>query len=83
MYTAPRTRTEGIISDIWSEILGVDSVGIHDSFFYLGGDTLKVARVISRLRSMFQVEVSFDTFFKCPTIAEISPLIEVMLMHRS
>jgi alpha-ketoglutarate-dependent taurine dioxygenase len=47
-YAAPRTAPEKTLADIWSQILGVERVGIHDNFFELGGDSIRSIQIISR-----------------------------------
>ncbi|WP_279582733.1 phosphopantetheine-binding protein [Fodinicola feengrottensis] len=55
-YEPPRTDTERTLCDLWSQVLGVQKVGIADDFFDLGGNSLAVARLISRVRAAFGVE---------------------------
>ena len=57
-YVAPRTPTEEVLARIWCEVLNLKQVGIHDNFFELGGHSLLATRVISRVRNIFQVEIS-------------------------
>ncbi|NOR69055.1 MAG: amino acid adenylation domain-containing protein, partial [Methylomarinum sp.] len=49
-YLAPRTDTEEILVDIWSQLLGIKQIGIHDNFFELGGDSILSIQVVSRAR---------------------------------
>ena len=49
-YIAPRTPTEQRIADIWARVLGVERIGINDSFFDLGGHSLLAMQLISRIR---------------------------------
>ena len=74
-FVAPRSATEELLAEIWSEILGVEKIGIHDNFFDLGGHSLRVIQVVSRIRQTFDLEISVHHFFKNPTI---SKLIEVI-----
>ncbi|HBZ82358.1 non-ribosomal peptide synthase/polyketide synthase [Brevibacillus parabrevis] len=67
-YTEPRNQAEELIASIWSQVLGVEKVGIHDNFFELGGHSLLATRVISRLREVFGVEQSVRSIFEHPTI---------------
>src|SRR5207248_9532332 len=53
---APRTPVEETLAGIWSEVLGVEPIGIEDNFFQLGGDSLLATQVISRLRRAFGVQ---------------------------
>jgi amino acid adenylation domain-containing protein len=72
----PRTPTEERVAEIWASLLGVDAVGIHDSFFDLGGHSLLAARVVSRLREPFGVEVPFSVLFSHSTVAALAAWIE-------
>jgi hypothetical protein len=68
-FVAPRTPVEAWLVEIWSEVLGMQGVGVHDSFFELGGHSLLVTQVLARVRAAFQVEVSITGFFAEPTVA--------------
>ncbi len=50
-YTAPKNELEAQLCTIFSEVLGVERVGTQDSFFELGGDSIKAIRIVSKLRS--------------------------------
>ncbi|HKY09307.1 MAG TPA: AMP-binding protein, partial [Candidatus Binatia bacterium] len=71
-FLAPRNQVEEVLADIWSKVLGVDRVGRSDSFFDLGGDSLRAMQVISRVRDVFGTEVPYATFFDAPTVAELA-----------
>ena len=71
-YVAPRTDIELTLSQIWSEVLGVDRVGIHDNFFELGGHSLLATRVISALRQHFEIELPLRSLFESPTVAGLA-----------
>ncbi|HEY2738142.1 MAG TPA: condensation domain-containing protein, partial [Thermoanaerobaculia bacterium] len=75
-FVAPRTPVEEILASIWSEVLGVERVGVHDSFFDLGGHSLLATRVISQLRGAFQVELGLHELFEEPTIAGLASRVE-------
>ncbi|MED1960753.1 condensation domain-containing protein, partial [Brevibacillus formosus] len=68
-YMEPRNQVEELIANIWSQVLGVEKVGIHDNFFELGGHSLLATRVISRLREAFGIEQTVRSIFEHPTIA--------------
>ncbi|MFB7958176.1 amino acid adenylation domain-containing protein [Streptomyces sp. NPDC056045] len=70
-YTAPRTDTERTLAAIWSEILGIDTIGIHDNFFELGGDSIVSIQMIARAKK-FGVHLTPRLIFKNQTIAEIA-----------
>lgn len=73
-YIAPQTPTEKIIAGIWSEILGVERVGIQDNFFELGGHSLLATQLISKLHSKFSTKfsLSLQDLFEAPTISSIA-----------
>jgi amino acid adenylation domain-containing protein len=71
-YEAPRTTSEQLLVDIWVEVLGVEKIGVHDNFFELGGHSLLVAKVISRVLDLFQVELPVRVLFEAPTVAELN-----------
>ncbi len=69
---APRTRLESDLAELWKELLEVDSLGIHDELFDLGGNSLVAIRMLSRLRQAFQVEISLRELFEHSTIATLA-----------
>lgn len=71
-FTAPRIPIEEQLAGIWSQVLGIERVSINDDFFQLGGDSILVTQVISRVRESLGVELSFLDFFETPTLAEIA-----------
>jgi acyl carrier protein len=71
------TPTETVLVDMWKKILWVPDVGLHDSFVDLGGHSLSATRCINRIRLLFHVDVSLDSFFVEPgDIATIAELID-------
>jgi len=80
-FAAPQTDLEHLLAGIWTEVLGVQRVGIHDNFFELGGHSLMVTKLISRVRDGIQVELPMASVFESPTIAELALLIEDILIR--
>jgi acyl carrier protein len=73
---APRTETEKALAAIWSELLNVQHLGIDDDFFDLGGQSLVAMRAVSRIRDVFEVEVSLRNLFERPTVAGLAEVID-------
>ncbi|WP_415940392.1 condensation domain-containing protein, partial [Streptomyces sp. 039-1] len=71
-FVAPRTTAEHIVTTVWSEVLGVDTIGVHDNFFELGGHSLLATQVTSRLRRQLGVDVPVRTIFTSPTPATLA-----------
>ncbi len=74
-YVAPRTPVEEALAEIWAHVLEVDRVGIHDSFFELGGDSILSIRLIARARQK-GIEFSARQLFEQPTIVRLAPLVK-------
>ncbi|MFG1681418.1 amino acid adenylation domain-containing protein [Nonomuraea sp. NPDC049269] len=71
----PRTDVERILADVWSEVLGIEHVGVTDDFFALGGDSILNMKVVSRARSRGVRLTAKDVFVK-QTIAELAAAAE-------
>ena len=83
-HTAPHTKTEVDIARLWSEMLGVAQVGIHDRFDELGGDSLSFALMIVRLGKALQVDLPVRMDDEMLTIAGLAKLVDAMTTaHRA
>ncbi|MFD2171047.1 amino acid adenylation domain-containing protein [Tumebacillus lipolyticus] len=71
MHVEPRTDEERVLATIWSELLGVEQIGVHDNFFDLGGHSLLATRLISHIRRTFGVELPLKICFEAPTVEEM------------
>ena len=71
-FVAPRTNAEQLLATIWTEVLKIEKVGIFDNFFELGGHSLLATQVISRIRQTFEVELSLQSLFESPTVADLA-----------
>ena len=76
-YVAPRTPTEEIIVQIWSQVLKVENIGIDDNFFELGGHSLLATLLISRLRQTFNQEIPLILLFEYPTVSQLYEQIRI------
>ncbi len=75
-YVAPRNELEEKIAKIWQEILGIDRVGVHDNFFDLGGNSLVGLKVISRIKSEVNADVTGVSLFEGPTVSAFVKLLQ-------
>ncbi|WKG06382.1 non-ribosomal peptide synthetase [Mycolicibacterium sp. HK-90] len=70
-YRAPSTPTEEILAGIYAQVLGVDRVGVDDSFFDLGGDSLQAMRLVAALNRTLDAGLEERVVFDAPTVAEL------------
>jgi amino acid adenylation domain-containing protein len=68
---APRTPEEEVLAAIWSHVLGVEPVGVHDNFFSLGGDSIRSIRVLTLARER-GLSLELQQLFETPTIAALA-----------
>ncbi|MCP4277204.1 MAG: amino acid adenylation domain-containing protein [Gammaproteobacteria bacterium] len=68
-YVEPRTTTEEVLVEIWSDVLGVEKIGINDDFFALGGHSLLATQLVARVRERLHVELALRAVFETPTVA--------------
>ena len=72
LFVEPRTPIEEALARIWTGVLQLEQIGVHDNFFDLGGHSLLATQVISRVRDTFQVELPLRTLFEKPTVADLA-----------
>jgi amino acid adenylation domain-containing protein len=71
-FVAPRTPIETLVAESWRDVLKLERVGIHDDFFMLGGDSLRAAQIVARLRKNLAVSASFTSIFQNRTVESFS-----------
>ncbi|MBE9162159.1 non-ribosomal peptide synthetase [Tychonema sp. LEGE 06208] len=76
-FVGPRTPGEEILAGIWSQLLNLKKVGIHDNFFDLGGHSLLITQLLAKVRESFQVELPLRVLFEAPTVAGLAEKIEM------
>jgi amino acid adenylation domain-containing protein/FkbM family methyltransferase len=75
-FEAPRTETERALAAIWTELLQVPNVGVHDDFFDLGGQSLMAIRAVAQIRDAFNIDISLRNMFEQPTLGGLAELID-------
>lgn len=75
-YLAPATVLEQQMTEVWSEVLEVEPVGVTDSLFALGGDSLRAARIVARLQPICGDRVRITSLFEHPTIRALARAME-------
>jgi thioester reductase-like protein len=71
-YRAPANPVEEILADVYAQILGLQRVGIDDSFFDLGGDSLSAMRLIAAINKSLDVHLTVRTLFDAPSVSGLS-----------
>lgn len=75
-FVAPRTDLERKLAGIWQQLLGLERVGVNDSFFELGGDSLLGIQLTSTVKKQLEAKISAVTLFEAPTIAALASLLQ-------
>ena len=72
---APQTPVQEVLMKIWAEVMDVEKIGLQDNFFDLGGHSLLLLQVISRIHDVFGIEISPKYFFENPTVTGLAELL--------
>jgi len=71
-YVAPETELERILAAIWKDVLRVERVGLYDNFFDLGGHSLLMVQVFSRIKAQVDTELLMVELFEFPTVSSMA-----------
>ncbi|WP_326812222.1 amino acid adenylation domain-containing protein [Streptomyces scopuliridis] len=75
-YVGPRTETERAVAAVWTDVLGIERIGVHDNFFSRGGDSISSLQVVSRIRDACGVALSPRALFDRPTVAGLASVVD-------
>ncbi|MEY4581579.1 MAG: hypothetical protein RL701_6282, partial [Pseudomonadota bacterium] len=75
-FVAPSSAAEQALATVWSELLGVQQIGVDDDFFDLGGNSLIAVRLFAAVKRQFRVSLPLSTLFEAPTIRQLSLLLD-------
>lgn len=78
LFKLPASKTEILLAQIWTEILKIDPISVHNNFFDIGGDSLMGTRIIAKVRERTGLDISLRMLFEFPTIQELSEQIEIL-----
>jgi len=73
-FVAPRTAVEEVLAEIWSELLGLDHVGVHDNFFERGGHSLLAVLLMARIEKRLGTTLPLAALFAAPTLESLAAL---------
>ncbi|MFQ5678530.1 MAG: amino acid adenylation domain-containing protein [Gemmatimonadota bacterium] len=82
-FLPPRSSVERAVAALWSQVLGVARVGIDESFFEVGGDSLSAVRILLRIQETFGVRIRPGVLFDSPTVAGVARVVEKELLQRA
>ena len=71
-YRAPASAVEEILAGIYAQVLGLERVGVDDSFFDLGGDSLSAMRAIAAINTALDAQLAVRTLFEAPSVSSLS-----------
>lgn len=80
-YKAPVNELEQGLAALWSDFIGIALIGVDDSLFDLGGDSLLAIQLLSQVRKLYGVELHPAAFFNTPTIGCLAELVETRFIE--
>ena len=81
-YVAPRNEVENKLAQLWQQTLHIDKVGVHDSFFELGGDSVLAAQVLALAQKSFGIRINPQDAFKAFTIEKLAGILEEQILSK-
>ena len=81
-YVAPQGDTETLLADIWSALLGIESVGRHDDFFDLGGHSLLAVQMSGRIETELGLRLEHSAIFRFPVLEQLARHVLLALLEQ-
>lgn len=81
-YVAPRNQIELKLAELWRKTLHIDRVGIHDSFFELGGDSVLAAQILGLVQKTFGIRINPQDAFQAFNIERLAELLEAEIIKQ-
>ncbi|MBP7865647.1 MAG: amino acid adenylation domain-containing protein [Acidobacteria bacterium] len=75
-FKPPRTPMEKALARLWQEVLHLESVGVHDEFFHIGGDSLKAVLLQVRVEKELEADLSLQDLFRRPVLGDLAAFLE-------
>ncbi|MEG4235045.1 amino acid adenylation domain-containing protein [Microcoleus sp. Pol11C3] len=72
---APRDQLDIQVTEIWQQVLGIDSIGIRDNFFEVGGHSLLAARLLAEIEKVFDKKMPLSAIFQSPTVEQLADIL--------
>jgi acyl carrier protein len=81
-FVAPRNDFEAKLCELFSQVLGIERVGVNDNFFRLGDHSLLATQVATRVKETFGVALELRSFLETPTVASLASQVELLSQTR-
>jgi amino acid adenylation domain-containing protein len=75
-YAPPRSGLERLIAELWQDVLDVETVGVNDRFFELGGSSLQAARFVNEMQTRLGEQIFVVTLFGAPSVADYAAFLQ-------
>lgn len=78
-YVVASNETESQLVSLWKEIFNIEEIGVLDSFFALGGDSLKAMSFLKKIKKIYDIQINIKDFYKMATIKEVAEEINIAI----
>ncbi|MEM7126667.1 MAG: amino acid adenylation domain-containing protein [Chloroflexota bacterium] len=72
----PQTKAEKILAGAWTDLLGIEDIGVHSNFFEIGGHSLRAVQLITRLREQHGIEIGIRDIFRTPALVDLAKVLD-------